>query len=331
LTEADAREDVEKIIREAERISDILKDLSHYVKKREPHKQTINLNELVERTVEARTRELSLRNIQIFKELTPIPLLQADREQIRGVLLNLIKNSEQAISEFHGFGEIRIRTYAKGDNIEIVVSDDGPGVAEENLPKILDPLFTTKTNRMGLGLSISNQIIKAHGGEMKVESEWGKGAAFIIRLPVIDGVSEKQKEKKEQVPRSLKGLRCLVVDDEPTMLDLVSRYLIKEGCEVETAQSVKDALKMAEKGEFDVAICDMKMPEEGGEVFYRVIGENKPAFRRRIIFITGDLLDAHIKLFIESTKNRYILKPFQLEALKEIILELMKGQEEPED
>ncbi|RPJ09613.1 MAG: hybrid sensor histidine kinase/response regulator [Deltaproteobacteria bacterium] len=324
LADPDAREDVERIIREAERISDILKNLSHHIGKREPQKENIDLNALVEKTVETRVNELNIHNIRLVTELsTSLPLTQADPVQIEDVLHNLIRNAEQAISEFHGWGKISIKTGLRGKDIEIIVMDDGPGITEENVSKIFDPLFTTKPNRMGLGLSISAQVLKAHGGRIEVESEWGKGAAFRITLPIIGDEGKKRKEGKRLDQKSLMGLRGLVVDDEPLMLDLVSKYLKREGCEVETAQNVRTALRIAEERELDFVICDMRMAEEGGDTFYRGIKESKPALKDRIIFATGDLTDPEIKQFIESTGNRYVLKPFQFNALQEIILALV--------
>jgi two-component system, NtrC family, sensor kinase len=192
LTSPDNREDVEKILREAGRISGILRDLSAYIKKRDPKKQTIDINELVRKTVEARTRESGLPDIEVSTRVTPlIPFTQVDSVQIQSVLLNIIENAEQAVSEFQGRGKIRIETTVRKEDIEIIVSDNGPGIAQENISKIFNPLFTTKKNRMGLGLSISNEIVEAHGGKIEVKTEQGKGASFIITLPLISNFDEK--------------------------------------------------------------------------------------------------------------------------------------------
>ena len=196
LTSPDSRENAEKIINEAGRISCILSDLSNYIRKREPQKETVDINELVRKTVETRTHELSLRNITVSMGVTPfIPLTQADPVQIQSVLINLIENAEHAVSEFQGGGKVRIETKVRGEGIEIIVTDDGSGIAQENISKIFNPLFTTKKNRMGLGLSISNKIVESHGGEIEVKTEQGKGASFIITLPIISSVVEGDKEK----------------------------------------------------------------------------------------------------------------------------------------
>jgi signal transduction histidine kinase len=189
------REDIEKIIREAGRISGILRDLSVYIRKRDPQKETVDINELVRKTVETRTHELGLRNIEVFTGGTPIPHTQADPVQIQTVLLNLVENAEQAITDLQGRGKIRVETTVRGENIEIIITDDGIGIAQENISKIFRPLFTTRKNRMGLGLSISNEIVALHGGKIEVKTERGKGASFIITLPIISSFEEKDKEE----------------------------------------------------------------------------------------------------------------------------------------
>lgn len=196
LTNSDNKKDVEKILREARRISGILRDLSGYIKKREPKKETVDINELVRKIVEPRIHELGLRNIEVSMGLTPfIPLTQADRVQIQSALLNLIENAEQAVSEVQGRGKIRIETKVRRKGIEIIVTDDGPGIAQENISRIFNPLFTTQESRMGLGLSVSEKIVEAHGGKMEVKTEWEKGASFIVTLPIISSLVEKDEEK----------------------------------------------------------------------------------------------------------------------------------------
>jgi signal transduction histidine kinase len=179
-------------LREARRISGILKGLSEYIKEREPKKETVDIAALIRKTVEVKTHELGLRNIEVSMRMTPvIPLTQADPAQIQIVLLNLIENAGQAISESKDRGKITIGAKVKGEDIEITVTDDGPGVAQENISKIFTPFFTTKENRTGLGLSIANETVEAHGGKMEIKTEREKGASFIITLPIISGLVQK--------------------------------------------------------------------------------------------------------------------------------------------
>lgn len=194
LTSPDHRENIQVIINEAGRVSNILRALSDYIKERELQKKVVDINELVMKTVETRTHESSLQNINISTEVTPfIPLTQADPRQIQSVLFNLIENAEHAVFELQERGKIRIETKVRGENIEVIVTDNGPGITQENISKIFDPLFTTKEKRIGMGLSISHKIVESHGGRIEVKTEWGKGASFIVTLPIISSLVERDK------------------------------------------------------------------------------------------------------------------------------------------
>lgn len=330
IRDPEVKEDVEKIIEEAQRASQIIKGLVIFTKKRKPLKEAVDLNEIVEKVFERKAHQLNLRNINVVKELSPsIPLTKADPRQIQQVLLNLIGNAEEAITEFHGFGEMRVKTQVDGRKIKIVVSDDGPGIPEENLPEIFDPFFTTKGKGVGLGLSISNDIIIEHGGTLRVESKYGKGATFAVTLPVIEIEEKEKREMGKGIGESLKGRKGLVIDDEPTILDLLSRYLEHEGCEINTAVDVKTALNIIESKDFDFVICDLKMPGMGGADFYRIIEEKRPSFLKRIVFATGDVLSDKTRAFIDSVTTPFIEKPFNLFELKKLLLERIHSDSSP--
>ena len=113
---------------------------------------------------------------------------------------------------------------------------------------------------------------------------------------------------------------------KPSLLFLISKYLKAVGCKIEVAPDAKTALRILEeeKGEFDFIICDMRMPEMGGDDFYRVIEKGSPSLKEKIIFCTGDLSSGREDGFIESTKNPYIRKPFDMKELKEAVIRLTR-------
>jgi len=320
------KKDLEKIIDEAQRASHVIKDLVDFTRKRRPQKKVIDLNELIESLLEAKIQELNFRNIKLVKDLSSsIPLTQVDPKQIHEALVNLINNAEETITEFHGFGEIRVKTCEMEGQIEIVISDDGPGIPAENISKIFDPFFTTIKGRgTGLELAISHDTVIEHGGTMKVESEWGKGTTFILTLPVIGVEGEKKKEKGERIEKSLKGVKGLVIDDDSTLLEVVSKYLEGMGCKIVKATDAKTALNIIEGEDFDFVICDIIMPEMSGGDFYRIIKERSPSLSDKIIFSTGDILSDTTREFIESVPNQYIEKPFDLNILREVVIKLLE-------
>lgn len=132
--------------------------------------------------------------IRIIKEYGDVPLVACSPSQINQVFLNLVSNAAQAIDEEKG-GSILVKTVAAGSNVQIIVRDNGKGIAPDVLPKIFDPFFTTKKvgEGTGLGLSIARKIIEEHGGTIQAQSAVGKGTIFTITLPAAGAVAEFRK------------------------------------------------------------------------------------------------------------------------------------------
>ena len=133
--------------------------------------------------------EIQKHGIELTLELDKdLPLIAADPIQIEQVLINLIRNSLEAIRQAHVMkGKIFIQSVVvNGDNeSQIIITDNGPGVGEEDKHRIFDPFVTAKSGEgMGMGLSISRSIIEAHHGKLSVASEPGRGARFSFTLPV---------------------------------------------------------------------------------------------------------------------------------------------------
>jgi len=320
MTDQEAKGYLERIIEEARQGSQIIKSVADFARKRKPQKEIVDLNKLIKMALAMEAPNLRFKRIDVIKELSPsIPLTQGDTKKIEQVLLNLINNAQEAISEFHGVGRIWVKTRVVKDQIEITISDDGPGIASENISKIFNPFFTTKEKGIGLGLTTSLDTIKEHRGTMRVRSEWGKGSTFIITLPIIKVEGEEKKEGEKSVKKSLKGKKGLVIDDEPSFLYLVSEYLEREGCEIMTATDAKTALTILEDRDFDFVICDIRMPEMSGIEFYRIIEEKKLSLKDRTIFSTGDTLGDTTRAFFELVTNPQVEKPFNFDELKEVI------------
>jgi len=119
--------------------------------------------------------------LAIEREVDPaLPPVRADRDQMVQVLLNLVRNAEEAM---RGGGTLRLAAHRDGDAVLIQVSDTGPGIAAEDLAHVFEPYFTTKESGTGLGLAIAERIVREHGGRLEVASRPGAGATFTIRLP----------------------------------------------------------------------------------------------------------------------------------------------------
>jgi CheY-like chemotaxis protein len=242
--------------------------------------------------------------------------------------MNIIVNAETEMKQAHGRGKLTIKTEQTGNTIRVSFKDDGPGIAKENIGRVFDPFFTTKEvgEGTGLGLSLSHSIITEHKGALYVKSTPGKGATFIIELPIV-AEEEEEIEKVEAVEETGKtsGGRILVVDDEPAIPAFLKRVLGGEGYEVTTVSSGEEALDRIESEEYGLILCDIKMPGLSGIEIYEQIEKVASSLQKRVIFITGDVMSADTREFLKRTKVPYVTKPFDIAKLKEEVKRVIAG------
>ena len=179
----DLEKALDKIEKSIERARRITHQLLGFVKKSDSAFMEVNLNELVEEAIQLIAHEAENRSIDIIKQLDPLlETLWTDAYQLRQVIINLLTNAIHAI----GFkGTITLALKIAGGHATFTVSDTGPGIPRENLEKIFEPFFSTKSpgEGTGLGLFVTRGIVEKLGGTVKVESKIGQGANFCIRLP----------------------------------------------------------------------------------------------------------------------------------------------------
>jgi signal transduction histidine kinase len=157
----------------------IVSDLLDFARSRPPQRKPTSLTEVSQQQVE---RLGSMEGVSIESTLNGnLPAVLVDRTQAGQIVLNLLANAVQAIN---GPGLIRIRGSAEGDRVHVDVIDSGPGVPNENLDKIFEPLFTTKARGLGLGLSVSRTLARANGGDLTATNSPSGGAVFRLTLPV---------------------------------------------------------------------------------------------------------------------------------------------------
>jgi signal transduction histidine kinase/CheY-like chemotaxis protein len=317
-----ARRGLDVILGEAERAARIVRHLLTFARKRQTTRMMVDLNQIVRETLALRTYEPRARDITSTQVLAEdMPEVFADGHQIKQVILNLVINAEQAMLDTHGRGTLVVRTHYDRDRDSVIleVNDDGPGVGEDAQPKIFDPFFTTKEvgKGTGLGLSVAYAIVQEHGGRIWVESTPGEGASFFVELPV-SGQALQQPRGGTQASVSLdafKGLRVLVVEDEPALATAVSEALADAGFVVECAGDGEEGLMKLAQGTFDLIVCDLKMPRIDGMQFYRAMAAATPALARRVIFVTGAVAGTDAERFLEETGCVWLAKPFRLRDL----------------
>jgi len=182
-----SKRDLERIFGEAQRAARVVENLRTFARRSEPKKEMININDVLNKSIEMRAYELKTSNIEIVADLAfEIPPVMADFHQIQQVFLNIIMNAEQVMKETKKGTKLIIKTQKIGKLFQISFTDDGPGISEENIDKIFHPFFTTRGDRggTGLGLSICHGIITDHGGNIYFKSTLGKGTTFFVELPV---------------------------------------------------------------------------------------------------------------------------------------------------
>jgi PAS domain S-box-containing protein len=181
---AELQESVEVARAEIHRLDSIISQFLRAIRPTRPQLRPENINSIVEEAVRFLALEIKDRDIVVEQELrSDLPLLEIDRDQMKQAFYNVIKNSFEAMKSR---GILRIRTDVDESHVIVRFTDTGGGISAENLSRVFEPYFTTKTSGTGLGLLIVRRIVREHGGEMSIESSEGKGLTLTIRLPHID-------------------------------------------------------------------------------------------------------------------------------------------------
>jgi signal transduction histidine kinase len=183
----DIKEDLEIVNREAKRTANVVKGLLTFVRKQGTEKELVDINSIIQGVLQLRSYEQRISNIEVNDQFYPdLPEIMGNGAHLQQVFMNLIVNAEQAMLEAHGRGTLTITTERVGDIVRASITDDGPGISPDNMRRIFTPFFTTKEvgKGTGLGLSICHGILTEHGGKIYTESEPGKGATFIVELPI---------------------------------------------------------------------------------------------------------------------------------------------------
>ncbi len=174
---------LKSIIEECQRAADITRRILRFAKPAPTDFVPLEMKTTIEESLTLAGYQVRMEKVQSAVEVEPsLPKVRGNSNQLQEVLLNLILNACQAMGEKGG--KLNVRAHrVNGSMVELQVSDTGPGIPSTKLRKVFDPFYTTKQTGTGLGLFVSQRIVKAHGGTIEVESVEGQGACFTIRLP----------------------------------------------------------------------------------------------------------------------------------------------------
>jgi signal transduction histidine kinase/CheY-like chemotaxis protein len=327
---------IQAILAESRRTADLVKSLLAFSRKEVGQRQIIGVNDLVEQICSMKKYQLRVSNIQLVTDLAAISYpISVSAQQIHQVLLNLLNNAEQAIGTERHDGVITLKTERIGEEIRIIVRDNGTGISPEVQKMIFDPFFTTKPQGQGtgLGLSIANSIIESHGGNLSAHSELGRGSSFVIELPLahMAKILNSDLQKTGSLPtlpagpdKTIRG-RVLLVDDEPQILETLEAYLQIQNVLSFRARDGQAGLDLLQKESVDVIVSDIRMPGMDGLEFYRRARELDPRYANSFVFMSGDLVRESTKAFIAESGCYALEKPFSLEVFYRRIEPFLAG------
>jgi signal transduction histidine kinase len=188
---AEARALCRAINTEVDRLAEITETYLEFARLPEPKLHPEDLNELVTKAVQFVLKDIESKGGEVVVTLDPgLPPVEIDHAQIRQALLNLLRNAAEALESVGG-GRIEVSTEHRRDSrtVSLVVADNGPGITSDVLGKLFEPFFTTREDGTGLGLALTREIVRGHGGALEVSSRAGEGARFTFSLPLVSGPS----------------------------------------------------------------------------------------------------------------------------------------------
>lgn len=325
------RRAIEQICEEARRASRIvsqLLDTTGEAPQTAGERQRVDVNALIRRAIDLHGYGLREHDIVVeFNAAPDLPPILGDTIQLQQAVSNLLVNAEEALIGHDGERRIRVLTRSGAKGVEVLVSDTGPGIASHHLSRILEPMFTTRTEQgnRGLGLTISHAIVRDHGGTLEAQSRPGEGAAFTLSFPVMTAVATPTATDGATTtaePTSTRSL--LLIEDEVTLRSAISRFLRNTGYMVDVAEGGAEALDLLADRSYDLILLDLRMKGLTGEQVYELIESRDVDQARRVVFMTGDLHSATASRFIRMTGRPVLAKPFTLLELETRVAQLIQ-------
>ncbi|MCK6591055.1 MAG: PAS domain S-box protein, partial [Polyangiaceae bacterium] len=318
----------------ASHIAEIIRDLQILSRGDDDTRRPVELRSLVDIAVKMAGAQARGR-ARIVKELGEVPLVEANEGLLVQVFINLVVNAAQAIPEGTADRhEIRVVTRADNEGRAVIeVRDTGPGIPPEIRERIFEPFFTTKPVGVGtgVGLAICHGIVSAHGGEIGVDSEVGKGSVFRVTLPSAGPESVQAMETKvaPSTREAHRRGRLLVIDDEVKLGKAIAHELSLEH-DAEVVTSGEEALARFRRGErYDVILCDLFMPAMPGMTLYEELRRIAPCQADRMIFLTGGAFTAGARKFLAEIANHSLEKPFDMDRLRDMVREVIGERPAP--
>ena len=338
----DAIMDLENIVTACRRGADLTKNLLGFARKGRYLREAFSLNDVAERVASLFSSSASPRHD--FRLLLDVALkpIEGDFSQVEHAVMNVCMNAMDAMK---GGGTLTIttsnarasRTGFGADGVEYVMmtlGDTGEGMDGETRRRAFEPFFTTKreADGSGLGLAMVYGVVKAHGGEVIIDSVPGEGTTVSMLFPAVQGKTAKAcqsdaPDDTRTMPAPKVGSRVLLVDDEVTMLNAMGRLLKKMGLTVFRAGGGEEALAVLERegGAMDLVILDMIMPGMDGVATFHALRRRVPDLK--ILLCSAYSLKEDVQTLIDEGARGFLRKPFDFEALSSAVSEAIAANQ----
>ena len=317
------------VIEAIERVNQIIKNMKDFLHQSEDQKEYCDLENLVEAAIEWIMPAAKKAGVTIKKEFQKQrSVALVNRIKIEQVLINLIKNSIDAIQDAHiPEGEIVIRLLKSSSDHQtlIEVVDNGPGLSKDLKENPFKPFQSTKESGhgTGLGLSICSKILEAHKGKLQFV-DTAKGCHFRLRLPLIEVYSYTRNDRSLMGSKAQK--RILVLDNEVQILNVLNSFMNEAGYVFIGSSDPKDALEFLSKANVDLIITDFSMPIMNGGVFARETREK--GYTGPILYMTSAKhIDQYNKDKTELDLEGLIVKPFNKDDVMKTVRLALKSKE----
>jgi two-component system NtrC family sensor kinase len=325
------RDHVRVIHEQAERAAKIVRDLLAFARKGPSDVGDVDINDVTQRALSLIGYELRLRAVELSTEFAEgLAPIRGDRHQIQQVVVNLITNAAQAMSELDADlpRELHVSTALERKQAVLRVADTGPGISDELLPRIFDPFVTSKASGKGtgLGLSITYRIVEDHGGRITVENRPKGGALFTVALPVgrpTPSPAPAIDEEGVVTTTPPEGRRILLVDDDPAVRRMIGVLFAQDGQDVEAATDANHAVDLLGRNRYDLVIADARAAVSAGEGFAEVVNARFPELAGRTILLTADVR-SETEEWLRGLGCRYFRKPFNVRELRAAAAEILR-------
>jgi PAS domain S-box-containing protein len=296
----------------AERIAAIVRELRSLVSNEPAPMTAVCVQRPLERALRS-THELLAGHVEVSRAYESVPAVHGSEARLEQLFINLLTNAAHALPKGRAGNSLSVRIHAiSGGRVQVDVQDNGCGIADEHLPRVFDPFFSTRrfSGGTGLGLHIAQKIAHSMSGTLSVTSRLAEGSTFSL---VLQAASESASALGEAPTQ--RGV-VLIVDDEPLVRAGLAAVIAVDH-EVVSVEGGQSALELLAAGQrFDVILCDVSMPGMSGIELHAELSRLSPEHAERMVFITGAVLDPELQAFLAHVPNTLLAKPPEPAALR---------------